>query len=55
MGKKIKICKACKIYTLRDTCPNCGQKTSTPHPPKYSPQDKYQEYRIQYFKEKFRF
>jgi len=31
-------------YSLREKCPVCGLPTSTPHP-KYSPEDKYGEYR----------
>ncbi|MFW9799458.1 MAG: RNA-protein complex protein Nop10 [Candidatus Thorarchaeota archaeon] len=39
-------CKACGHYTLEDrSCPKCGESVVTPHPPKYSPQDRYGEYR----------
>jgi len=38
-------CTACGIYTLKDECGNCGQKTIEPRPPKYSPEDKYSSYR----------
>jgi Predicted Zn-ribbon RNA-binding protein len=34
-------CPVCKIYTLQNVCPRCGIKTITPHPPKFSPDDKY--------------
>ena len=43
--KALRICRNCKAYTLREECPKCGQKTSSPHPAKYSPQDKYAKYR----------
>ncbi|MCD6367843.1 MAG: RNA-protein complex protein Nop10 [Candidatus Aenigmarchaeota archaeon] len=41
----IKKCFHCGIYTLKDRCPICGEKTRTPHPPKFSPEDKYGKYR----------
>jgi len=41
----IKKCFRCGIYTLKDKCPKCGEKTRTPHPPKFSPEDKYGKYR----------
>lgn len=42
---KMKKCKKCLVYTLKEVCPRCGEKTSTPHPPKFSPEDKYGKYR----------
>ncbi|MEM5853444.1 MAG: RNA-protein complex protein Nop10 [Candidatus Aenigmatarchaeota archaeon] len=42
---KMRKCVACKLYTFKEICPNCGQKTIFPRPPKYSPQDKFGEYR----------
>lgn len=38
-------CNACKIYTMKPICPQCGEKTLAPKPPKYSPLDKYAHYR----------
>ncbi|MGC8573537.1 MAG: ribosome biogenesis protein [Caldisphaera sp.] len=39
-------CVNCKKYTLnQDKCPYCGGPLKVPHPPKYSPSDKYVEYR----------
>ena len=38
-------CKACKCYTLSETCGNCSLPTSNPLPPRFSPQDKYGKYR----------
>ncbi|MEM0371093.1 MAG: RNA-protein complex protein Nop10 [Ignisphaera sp.] len=46
MKWKIRKCLNCKTYTLKDLCPKCGAKTYTPHPPRFSPEDKYVEYRI---------
>jgi len=40
-------CKNCGWYTLSKTrCPKCGGEVEVPHPPKFSPEDKYQRYRI---------
>ncbi len=46
MKSLLKRCVDCGMYTLRDVCPKCGGVTRVPHPPKYSPEDKYQKYRI---------
>ncbi|MBU7004390.1 MAG: RNA-protein complex protein Nop10 [Theionarchaea archaeon] len=43
--KKLKRCKACRKYTLGSSCPHCGERASSPHPPRYSPQDKFGKYR----------
>jgi len=42
---KIKRCDSCGVYTLKDTCPKCGAAAKSPHPPKFSPEDKYGKYR----------
>ena len=34
--KKIKFCKKCKKYTLKDECPDCGEATVLNIPPKKS-------------------
>jgi len=39
----IRKCAVCNEYTLREI--HCGVKTICPHPIKYSPLDKYAEYR----------
>ncbi|NPA70143.1 MAG: RNA-protein complex protein Nop10 [Crenarchaeota archaeon] len=40
-------CKRCGRYTLRkDRCPYCGGEVVNPHPPKYSPDDRYFVYRL---------
>jgi H/ACA ribonucleoprotein complex subunit 3 len=47
-------CDNCKDYTMQEKlCAKCGGKLRTPNPPKFSPQDKYQKYRIPIFKSKF--
>jgi H/ACA ribonucleoprotein complex subunit 3 len=39
-------CQKCAKYTLSDTCA-CGGQAIENKPPKYSPEDKYGEYRRQ--------
>ena len=41
--KRMKKCGICKIYTLDES--HCGQATHSPHPPKFSIEDKYATYR----------
>jgi len=47
VASSIRFCESCKEYSLRDVCPKCGAKTILPKPPKYSPEDKYGDYRRQ--------
>jgi H/ACA ribonucleoprotein complex subunit 3 len=47
MSKSILYCEKCEEYTLHSECPKCGSKTIQRKPPKYSPEDKYAEYRRQ--------
>jgi H/ACA ribonucleoprotein complex subunit 3 len=42
---KMKKCNFCKIYTFKQNCPKCGKETINPEPPKYSPEDKYGDFR----------
>ena len=47
MDSIMRRCKSCGRYTLRkDRCPYCGGELEVPHPPKYSPDDKYGRYRL---------
>jgi len=40
-------CPKCGRYTLkRDKCPVCGSELVVPHPPRFSPEDKYLKYRL---------
>lgn len=48
MAKSILKCIVCGNFTMKEE--HCGQKTINPKPAKYSPEDKYQEYRIKYKK-----
>lgn len=45
MKTLLRKCPACRRYTLRAQCPVCGGTTLMPIPAKYSPDDKYGEYR----------
>jgi len=47
MGQRMLRCMDCGAYTLKDVCPKCQGKTATPHPPRFSPEDKYGKYRRQ--------
>lgn len=39
-------CIRCGRYTLsRDKCPVCGGPVRVPHPPRFSPEDRYLKYR----------
>ena len=40
-------CEKCGKYTLKENkCPHCGGKVRIPHPPKFSPDDKYLKYKM---------
>ncbi|MBU7013815.1 MAG: RNA-protein complex protein Nop10 [Theionarchaea archaeon] len=41
---KLKKCTVCGTYTLKDGCA-CGGRADTVKPPRFSPEDKYGEYR----------
>jgi len=41
--KRMRRCKACGAYVLDRE--HCGAETQSPHPPKYSVDDKYAAYR----------
>jgi len=47
MPTLLRKCTKCNKYTLKQNkCPYCGGPLVTPHPPKFSPEDKYIKYRI---------
>jgi len=48
MAKEILKCQKCKQYTLKKT--HCKTKTLSVKPAKFSPEDKYQKYRLLYKK-----
>jgi len=47
LGNKMRMrkCMECGEYTFKGTCPSCNIDTKNPAPPKFSPEDKYGEYR----------
>lgn len=46
MRFQMRRCAKCSQYTLKESCPKCGEKTVTVHPAKFSPDDKYMRYRL---------
>jgi H/ACA ribonucleoprotein complex subunit 3 len=48
--KHILKCQMCGKYLLKEIC-DCGGRAVPPAPPKYSPEDKYAEYRRRVKKE----
>ncbi|MDH7597013.1 MAG: RNA-protein complex protein Nop10 [Methanothrix sp.] len=48
---KILRCERCRIYTLKETCPRCGSRTSGTKPARFSPEDRYGRYRRALFSE----
>lgn len=49
MTEQILKCLKCGKYTLESFC-ECGGECLSPKPPKFSPEDKYAQYRLQYKK-----
>lgn len=41
----LRICRSCHRYTLSETCPVDQGDTRTPHPARFSPQDRWGKYR----------
>jgi H/ACA ribonucleoprotein complex subunit 3 len=39
--KALKKCAACLSYTMKDACAKCGGPTISPHPARFSPEDRY--------------
>ena len=53
MTNRMKKCPKCHRYTLNsDICPVCETELHNVHPPRFSLQDKFQDYRMKYFREK---
>lgn len=51
--KHILKCKKCGSYTMNKVC-KCGGEAVSPKPAKYSPEDKYGEYRRKIKKEELK-
>ncbi|BBG23566.1 RNA-protein complex protein Nop10 [Sulfuracidifex tepidarius] len=47
MKWKLRKCPVDEIYTMKEICPKCGGSTFVPHPPRFSPVDKYVKYRLE--------
>ncbi|MEM3444732.1 MAG: RNA-protein complex protein Nop10 [Thermoplasmata archaeon] len=45
MSSYIRKCRACGEYTLKENCPICRAPTVSPHPFRFSPEDRYGKYR----------
>jgi len=45
MASPLRKCLKCKTYTLKEICPNCGEKTQEVRLPRFSPNSKYSKYR----------
>ena len=41
----LKMCTACREYTLQEICPRCGAAAKPNRPAKFSPEDNYGDYR----------
>ena len=41
----LRVCRPCGHYTMDDVCPRCGAAAISPLPPRYSPEDRWGEYR----------
>jgi len=44
----MKKCLKCGRYTLKEKCPLCGSETKDPKPARFSPDDKYVRYRLEW-------
>ena len=53
MRSALRKCKDCGKYSTKDVCPDCGGATVTALPPRYSPEDRYGEYRRKAIAEEF--
>lgn len=51
MRTLLRKCPTCRSYTMKETCPKCGGVTFMAMPAKYSPDDRYGEYRRRLKKE----
>ena len=45
MSRKIRFCGECKEYTMNSSCPKCSNETILAGPQRFSPEDRYGEYR----------
>ncbi|MEM2944275.1 MAG: RNA-protein complex protein Nop10 [Methanomassiliicoccales archaeon] len=52
MKTSLRKCLKCQEYTLEESCPRCGSMSVIATPPKFSPEDKYGNYRRRLRKER---
>ncbi|MFA7341772.1 MAG: RNA-protein complex protein Nop10 [Candidatus Methanomethylophilaceae archaeon] len=45
MNSRMRRCDRCARYTLQAECPQCGEPSRNPLPPRFSPEDRYGAYR----------
>lgn len=45
MAARLLVCRSCGRYALHPDCPACGSKTVSPHPARFSPEDRFGKYR----------
>lgn len=45
MRSKIKRCRTCDLYTLKENCPICGAPAGQTKPARFSPEDRYGRFR----------
>ena len=48
MKFQLRKCNFCNKFTLKEKCIQCHNETTSAHPAKYSPDDKYLRYRIKH-------
>ncbi|MFH1786751.1 MAG: RNA-protein complex protein Nop10 [archaeon] len=48
MSHNIHKCPTCYRYTLKEKCPVCAAETIIPAPARFSPDDKYVKYRLEW-------
>ena len=51
MKSMIRKCTACNRFTMLEACSRCGSDTVLAIPPKYSPVDRFQKFRLREMKE----
>jgi H/ACA ribonucleoprotein complex subunit 3 len=49
---RMRKCPSCGAYTFKPDCAKCNVKTTSPAPPRFSPEDRYGEYRRRAMSEK---
>ncbi|MCL2031877.1 MAG: RNA-protein complex protein Nop10 [Methanomassiliicoccaceae archaeon] len=45
MSSSLRKCASCGKYSLESECPSCGSPAGNPAPAKFSPDDRYGDYR----------